>query len=122
MRKIREVLRLLWDQERSVREVVKSCLLARSTVSEYERRASAAGLAWPLPTEDDAVLEALLFPPAPSVAAASRPLPDWDLVDRELKRRKGVTRALLWEEYRAANPVGYSYTRYCELFQEWRGL
>lgn len=122
MRKIREVLRLLWDQERSVREVAKSCLLARSTVSEYERRASAAGLAWPLPTEDDAVLEALLFPPAPSVAAASRPLPDWDLVDRELKRRKGVTRALLWEEYRAANPVGYSYTRYCELFQEWRGL
>jgi transposase len=121
MRKIREVLRLLWDARRSAREVARSCGLARSTVKEYERRALAAGLSWPLPEVDDGVLEGLLFPPPPALTAAERPLPDWDRVDREL-RRKGVTRALLWHEYRAANPEGYSYTRYCELFGAWRGL
>lgn len=121
MRKIREVLRQLWDARRSAREVAQSCGLARSTVKEYERRALAAGLVWPLPEVDDGALEGLLFPPPPVVPAEERGLPDWDRVDREL-RRKGVTRALLWQEYRAANPEGYSYTRYCELFGAWRGL
>ncbi len=121
MRKVREVLRLLWDQRRSVREVARSCGLARSTVGEYERRAREAGLSWPLPDVDDAGLEALLFPPAPVLAPSERPLPDWHALDGEL-RRKGVTRMLLWQEYRAQHPDGYSYTRFCELFQEWRGL
>lgn len=121
MRKIREVLRLLWGQRRSIREVSRSCGLARSTVSEYERRARAAGLSWPLPEVDDATLEGLLFPPAPEVALGERPLPDWHALDVEL-RRKGVTRMLLWQEYRAVHPDGYSYTRFCELLQEWRGL
>lgn len=41
MRKVTEVLRLLWAQGRSAREVAKSCQLARNTVKEYERRALA---------------------------------------------------------------------------------
>jgi transposase len=122
MRKIREVLRLLWDQGRTAREVAKSCSLARSTVKEYERRAIEAGLEWPLPDVDDAALEGALFPPPPAlVGPVDRSLPNWDWVDKEL-RRKGVTRGLLWREYRGSNPDGYSYTRYCELFQAWRGL
>jgi hypothetical protein len=27
---------------------------------------------------------------------------------------------LLWEEYREANPAGYRYSRFCELYQRWR--
>ena len=26
----------------------------------------------------------------------------------------------LWEEYREANPDGYGYSRFCELYQRWR--
>jgi len=121
MRKIREVLRLLWGQGRSAREVAVSCGLARSTVKEYERRAREASLSWPLPDVDDAALERRLFPPPPDVDPDERPVPDWDAVDRAL-RVKGVTRLLLWERYRAGSPDGYSYTRYCELLQAWRGL
>jgi transposase len=34
-------------------------------------------------------------------------------------KRKGVTRQLLWEEYRAAHPDdGYSYTQFCFHYQE----
>jgi transposase len=121
MRKIKEVLRLLWDQRRSIREVAVSCGLARSTVKEYERRALEAGLSWPLPDVDDGVLEERLFAPAAAPALETVPRPDWDAVDRALRRKKFVTRFVLWEEYRAANPEGYSYTRYCELFRDWRG-
>jgi transposase len=27
---------------------------------------------------------------------------------------------LLWEEYRQANPDGYHYSRFCDLYQRWR--
>jgi len=46
--------------------------------------------------------------------------PDWPMIRREL-RRPGVTLTLLWEEYRAAHPGGYGYSRFCELYRLWEG-
>jgi len=42
----------------------------------------------------DEALEARLYPPPPTVAKDQRPLPDWPMVHRELKR-PGVTLQLL---------------------------
>lgn len=33
-------------------------------------------------------------------------------------RRTGVTRMLLWQEYSRDNPVGYGYSKFCELLAE----
>ena len=52
--------------------------------------------------------------------SATFPQPDWGHVHVELKR-KGVTLALLWEEYRGVHPDGYGYSRYCELYRVWEG-
>ncbi len=49
MRKIKEILRLRWDSGLSIRGIAKSCSVGRETVREYLRRASEAGLSWPLP-------------------------------------------------------------------------
>ena len=77
--------------------------LARSTVAEYIRRAEEAGLGWPLPEDyDDFVLEQRLFPAPPLIAAADRPLSDWNEVVRELSRNS-VTLFLLWHEYKEAH-------------------
>jgi transposase len=32
-----------------------------------------------------------------------------------------VTLSLLWEEYRAAHPEGYGYSRFCDLYRAWKG-
>jgi hypothetical protein len=91
MRKIKEVLRLKWEQGFTNRTIARSVSIARSTVGEYVRRARDAGLGWPLPAElDEAELEQRLFPPPPVVPAGSRLLPDWCEIHGELKR-KGVT-------------------------------
>jgi transposase len=45
--------------------------------------------------------------------------PDWAGVHRELKR-KHVTLLILWDEYIAANPGGYSYSRYVAAGVMWR--
>ena len=42
---------------------------------------------------------------------------NFDYFEKELKRT-GVTRRLLWEEYRQANPKGYSYTQFCFHFKQ----
>src|SRR5580693_4035840 len=85
MRNVREVLRLSLDQGLSVRDVAASLGVARSTVSDHLRRSEKAGLSWPLPDDlSDSALEQLLFP-RPSPASASRPLPDWKEVHKELR-------------------------------------
>lgn len=120
MRKIREVLRLSVGGKLSPQVVSQSCGIGRTTVREYLQRARRAGLSWPLPEGlTDEALEAAMFP-APGPADAPRPLPDWGAVRRE-RQRKGVTLFLLWEEYKAAHPGGYEYSRFCDLYREWAG-
>lgn len=123
MRKIREVLRLRLGQGLPQRAVAHSLRLSQGAVHGYMARARRAGLGWPLPDGiDDIQLEALLFPPPSSVAAEQRPLPDWSVVHREL-RRPNVTLALLWEEYRGGTGAqdGFGYSWFCDLYREWVG-
>jgi transposase len=75
-------------------------------------------LSWPLPSDlDDAVLEAKLYPADSS--ERNKAAPDLKHVHREL-RRKGVTLELLWQEYRALHPDGYGYSRFCDLYRDFR--
>ena len=121
MRRIRELLRLKHELGRSHREIAESLGVANSTVSEYVRRAAAAGIVWPLPERlDDAALEAALYP-TPPPSRVRRPEPEWEDVHRELRRHKGVTLQLLWLEYRAAHRDGYGYSWFCERYRAWRG-
>ncbi len=77
MRKIREGLRLKWACGLSNRAVAISCAIAPSTVWDYLRRATQAGLSWPLPEQlTDKDLEARLFASAAPPQGGPRPLPD----------------------------------------------
>jgi len=119
MRKTKEVFRLKFDCRLSNRKIAESCRLARSTVAEYLSRFQQAALKWPLPEAmDDAQLENLLFPTAALAPNTERPLPDWLYIHAEL-RRKGVTLALLWQEYKAQYPAGYQYSQFCDRYRLW---
>jgi transposase len=119
MRKVREVLRLRHTLRLSYRKISEATGIGKTQVAEYVRRAQAADLGWPPPDGlDDASLEQRLFPV--SGEGSARPAVDWAAIEQELKRR-GVTLLLLWQEYLAEHPGGYSYTRFCELHKAWRG-
>lgn len=116
VRKIREVLRLKAEGF-SDRQIAASIGSARSTVQECIRRAREAELAWPLPVElDEAALHARLYRRA--VPLSRTPQPDFAYLHRELARR-GVTRLLLWEEYKAAHPDGWQYSVFCDQYRRW---
>ncbi len=121
MRKIREILRLVIGEGRSVRHAAAATRVPASTVSDQLARARRAGLGWPLPDDlDDARLEARLFAPVAPPRAPGRPVPDWPTVNREL-RRKGVTLQLLWLEHREQHPDGFGYSWFCHAYRAWQG-
>ena len=121
MRKIREVLRLKFELDLSVRQISKSTQVSRPSVTDYLHRFAMSGLPWPLPVElGDADIEARLFRTKPVLPAALRPAPDWAQVNQEM-RRKGVTLFLLWQEYKAGQPEGFLYSWFCVRYREWAG-
>ena len=114
MRKIRDVLRLTHAMGMSRRLVGEATGIGKTAVGEYVRRAAVAGLSWPIPDAiDDGELERRLFPPTDASSSAARAEPDWSHIHAELKRR-GVTLALLWQEYRAEHAQSYAYSWFCE--------
>src|SRR5919198_3376225 len=100
MRKIREILRLHYEQKLGQRQIARSVNVSQSTVHEYLAKAHAAGLSWPPGEEwDDSRLEAVLYPPGQSPARpAKRPLPDFAALRQEREKHRELTLELLWEE------------------------
>jgi len=119
MRNLKEIFRLKQNGF-SNRAIHRSTGVARSTISEYLDRARQAGLtvaqAFALPQDE---LEQILFPQEAIPSDSDRPLPDWEKVHEEL-HRPGVTRQILWEEYREQQPTGLGYSQFCERYKHWR--
>ena len=121
MSKVREILRLRWEQQRSVREVARATSSSVGVVSTVTGRAREAGLdAKSVAELDDDVLEARVYGPRTGTGRRDpkRPLPDPVWMHTEL-RRPGVTLELLHLEYLEAHANGYRYTAFCDVYRRW---
>ena len=120
MRTIKEVLRLKFEAGLSQRQISRSLKIGLGTVSLHLNRAKAAGLSWPLPEAmDDASLERSLFTESPPPVRSGHIELDYASMHEELKR-KGVTKQLLWEEYKQIHgESGYQYSQYCQRYRDW---
>jgi transposase len=119
MRKIKEILRLKYEAGLSNRAIAGACNISNSTVGEYLRRAEAAGIGWPVgELSEDELYEKLFGEPTPAPEKA-RPLPDWEEVRKEL-RKKGVTLRLIWVEYIEKYPDGYKHSQFEEYYRRWK--
>ncbi len=118
MRQAREIIRLKFSAGMPAREIGRRLGVAPSTVRETLKRLESAGLGWPLPEGmSEGELELALYANRRSKRGHRRCAePDWPTVHRELKR-KHVTLLIVWDEYIATNPGGYSYSRFCELYR-----
>ena len=117
MRKIREIFRQLYQVKRSYRDVANSLDISISTINDYVSRAKKANLEWPFPEDlSEQNLYEQLF--CASKTKIQRPLPDWEEVHREL-RKKAVTLQLLWREYKDIHPSGWGYTQFCEHYRNY---
>jgi transposase len=121
MSKIRQILRL-HSQGRSKLLIAKQTGVARNTLKKYLREFELSGLSFNEVTElGDKDLEDLFIKPeerpiTPKLQTLCSLFP---AMDKELKR-KGVTRLLLWEEYKLKHPDGYSKSQFKHYFAQWR--
>lgn len=115
MLRTRKLIQLL-EQGVSQRQISLQLRMGRNIVSAYAERIRESGKSYQiLLSLDDSSLSALLSPTTPKVNIVDerfitlKPL----LSDfaKEL-RRNGVTKLLLWEEYRQDYPDGYGYTQF----------
>ena len=120
MIKLREILRLIHEGQLSNRQIAKSCHCSPTTVGAIIERYQDRHLTWQDVLDmDDAELESKLYPQ--EIQASKKPLPDYDLIHRELMH-KGVTLQLLWQEYKESHPDGFQYTQFCDHYAIWRKL
>ena len=115
MRQIRELLRLHFEDGLSQRLIARCLSVARSTVERVFKRFAEAGLTWPIGEEvsDEELERTLYLRPAHQGAAKACVRPVYAAVVKELSR-KGVTRRLLWSEYRDLHPEGIGYSVFCD--------
>jgi len=122
MRKIKDILRYRFEAGLSLRGIALALNIGYGTVADYLKRAEAAGLGWPLPPDlQERDLGRLLFPTQARTGQRRFTEPDFAQVSQELKL-KGVTKQLLWQEYRQQHPAdGYSYAQFCHRYRQWQG-
>ena len=116
MRKIKELLRLRFEEKLSYERISCSLSVGESTVGDCLRRVSTLGLTYEeikIFSEEDLI--AALYKPK-GITSKHSPKVDWSYMHREL-RRKGVTLQLLWEEYKEANLDGYQYSQFCKHYR-----
>ena len=120
MRKIREVLRLHFAAQLSVRKISASTKISVGGIQKLLTKAKNLSLSWPLPDKfDDAQLAKLFYSRADTRQSQRFEVPDWSVVHKELKG-KGVTKNLLWEEYTQQYPNRcYSYSQFWDRFMNW---
>lgn len=119
MCRIKEVLRLYFEQNQSQRLISLAIGISATTAGDYVKRAQAAGLGYPLPPDlDDHQLEIMLFPPQPSHSNIVRAEPDWPAVYAAM-RTKGMTLTLAWQEYKSTHSDGYKLSWFFDAYRHY---
>jgi len=120
MRKLREVLRLRYSAQLSIRQISASTKISVGSIQNVLKLAEQHQLTWPLPNElDDRALALKFYPGVDAQPSRKFQQPVWMEVHQELKQ-KGVTKQLLWEEYTQQFPNRcYSYSQYCARYADW---
>lgn len=118
MTKFREILRL-HEMGYNQSQIAQSCAVARSTVPDYIRRASAKHLSYAqLNDLSDSEVHDLLGKGKPKHEPSADPI-DFAWVDVELQH-KGVTLALVWQEGLDKEQWSCSYATFCRRYNKWR--
>lgn len=116
MQQIRHILQLR-AKGVSIREIRNATGVSRPTIRVYLSRWESIGLSWDhLATLDDEALAAMLYQEPQSGVDHERLEDLQGRIPKMLQdlSKTGVTRQLLWQEYRLQRPEGYGYTQFCE--------
>lgn len=114
MSQIKQLIHL-HQQGLGKKTIARQLGMSKNTVKAYLQKIETGELTpEPLLSLDDPVLEAKLFAGSPSYKQDRYDSfkDQLDYLSKELQK-VGVTRRVLWDEYRQSHPNGYAYTQFC---------
>ena len=118
MDQVKEILKT-YLATKSLKATARQLRISKNTVKEYIRRGQLASsdLSTLLALSEEEIL-AVFYPDTDKSGNERLSLFDTK-VDKWIVelRRVGVTKHLLWEEYRQEQPEGFGYSRFCELLR-----
>jgi len=116
--KVIEILRLT-EQGYSQREIARSVKCGKSTVADVQKRCRECNLQYHKAAQmTDEEIKKLLYPN--SFGQPKKDDPDWPVIHERLQSNKRLNLQYLWEEYRAENSQGLSYSRFCRRYADWK--
>jgi transposase len=121
MKKIKEILKLRFITEISLRQISRAVNVPNSTVSDYCKRFKITNYTIDelLKFDEDKIYQ-ILFPEKKlSKKCKDRPVPDVQYIHKEIAK-KGVTYELLWMEYKEQNPNGYGLSQFKEYYYRFK--
>ena len=119
MSKVKQIIRM-YESGVCKKEIARRLSISKNTVKDYIKKINAQDVSIPeILSKETPELERLfissIFQDKRYIELASQ----FEYFERELKRT-GVTRDILWHEYKAKYPDGYSYSQFCYHFAIWR--
>jgi transposase len=121
MKKIKEILKLRFITEISLRQISRAVNVPNSTVSDYCKRFKMTNYTIDelLKYDEDKIYQILFPEKKPSKKCKDRPVPDVQYIHKEIAK-KGVTYELLWMEYKEQNPDGYGLSQFKEYYYKFK--
>ena len=119
--KVIEILRLKEMNLFTYRDIAASVDCSKTTVGEILSRCKKHGLTYADAshmTQDQ--INEIIYPESFGPRQV-KDEPDWEAIHKRLRSSKRVNLQYIWEEeYRPANPDGYSYSRFCAKYAVWK--
>ena len=121
MRKVRELIRLKFEQDISARKAAKIIGIGKTAASQYIAGFKASGLS-PSAVQvmsDTELLNAINVKKESDNQRYKGLLEQFPCFEKELKKT-GVTLQLLWKEYAETHADHYGYSQFCHHYYHWR--
>lgn len=118
--KITEILRL-YNLNFNYRDIATSVGCSKTTVGEILKRCNDLGVTYDIAiTMPDSELNSRIYPETFGRKPAKQE-PDWEAIHARLTSNRRINIRFIWEEeYRPANPDGYSYSHFCAKYNKWK--
>jgi transposase len=122
MHQVKQIIEL-YQKGKGIRETERLTGISRKTIRHYLHQIKALNIPPEglLAMEDELLFQLVCREEGPALMEDER----FKILEPRLSyyaaelRRRGVTRHLLWEEYRKDNPEGYRYTQFCEYIRRY---
>jgi len=103
----------------SIKRIGRTIGVSKNTVKKYLRRYNLEKEGLSKDSQDKSSVALLGIKHQQEIERDSRLQVKLSSIVKELKR-VGVTRHLLWEEYKVKDPEGYSYSRFCKMVKSFK--